>query len=39
MTTVAGDLGYADPSAFYRAFVEWTGMTPLHYRQHWTGQN
>ncbi len=23
---VAADLGYADTSAFYRAFVEWTGI-------------
>ncbi len=30
---IAADLGYADPSAFYRAFVEWTGVAPLHYRQ------
>lgn len=30
---VAADLGYADTSAFYRAFVDWTGMAPLHYRQ------
>jgi AraC-like DNA-binding protein len=30
---VAADLGYADTSAFYRAFVEWTGMAPAHYRQ------
>ena len=35
---VASDLGYADTSAFYRAFVEWTGMAPLHYRQHRAGQ-
>lgn len=30
---VAADLGYADPSAFYRACVEWTGMAPARYRQ------
>ncbi len=33
---VAADLGYADTSAFYRAFVEWTGMAPVHYRQKWS---
>ena len=36
---VAADLGYADPSAFYRAFVDWTGMSPMHYRQHWSSGN
>jgi len=35
---VAADLGYADTSAFYRAFVEWTGMAPVHYRQKWAKQ-
>ena len=33
ISRVAADLGYADTSAFYRAFVEWTGMAPAHYRQ------
>lgn len=33
ISQVAADLGYADPSAFYRAFMEWTGMAPAHYRR------
>ena len=32
---IASDLGYADTSTFYRAFVEWTGMGPSHYRDQW----
>lgn len=30
---VAGELGYADTSAFYRAFTGWTGMSPERYRK------
>lgn len=33
LTQIAADLGFADPSAFYRAFHGWTGMAPAHYRQ------
>ena len=38
ISQVAADLGYADTSAFYRAFVEWTGMAPVHYRRRWAGK-
>lgn len=32
VAAIAAELGYADPSAFYRAFVEWTGAAPSEYR-------
>jgi len=34
ISQVAADLGYADTSAFYRAFTSWTGMSPERYRKH-----
>lgn len=34
---IAAELGYADPSAFYRACIEWTGLSPAHYRRQWAG--
>ena len=30
---IAHDLGYADASHFTRAFLEWTGLTPSHWRR------
>lgn len=33
ISRVAADLGYADTSAFYRAFTGWTGMSPERYRK------
>lgn len=30
---IAADLGYAEPSAFFRAFQHWTGVSPTHYRK------
>lgn len=34
---LAADLGYADPSSFYRAFVSWSGTSPERYRNHLAG--
>ena len=39
VSRVAVDLGYADTSAFYRACVAWTGMSPMSYRRYRAGSN
>lgn len=33
VATIAMELGYADPSAFFRAFTGWAGMSPTDYRK------
>ena len=33
IAAIAAELGYADASAFYRAFVTWTGASPEHFRK------
>lgn len=33
IATIAAHLGYADTSAFYRAFMDWTGVAPSEYRR------
>src|SRR5574337_698827 len=30
---IAAELGYAEPSAFFRAFQHWTGVSPTYYRK------
>ena len=30
---IAAALGYSEPSAFFRAFVDWTGVSPTQYRK------
>jgi AraC-like DNA-binding protein len=32
LTEIASRLGYGDPSAFFRAFKRWTGVTPTEFR-------
>lgn len=32
VSDIATRLGYAEPSAFYRAFLKWSGMTPTAFR-------
>lgn len=35
---ISADLGYADPSVFYRACVAWTGASPSAYRRQLAGK-
>jgi AraC-like DNA-binding protein len=38
IAVIAAELGYADPSAFYRTCVEWTGTAPSDYRARLAGK-
>jgi len=33
LSRIADDLGFADATSFYRAFVSWTGEAPTAYRK------
>ncbi len=33
VATIAAELGFSEPSAFFRAFVGWTGVSPSAYRR------
>lgn len=35
---IAEMLGYSESRAFTRAFKQWTGMSPVHYRDHFQTQ-
>lgn len=37
VTAIAAELGFSDPSAFFRAFVGWTGISPSAYRRRLRG--
>jgi AraC-like DNA-binding protein len=37
LAQIATELGYAEPSAFYRAVIGWTGMAPSEYRRRAAG--
>lgn len=39
IAAIASELGYADPSAFYRAFVSWVGASPEAFRRHHDGKS
>ena len=38
VSAIAERLGYSETRAFTRAFIQWTGMTPRHYRREVLGQ-